>query len=75
MRTRHQARRLAALAVVLGLGVAARAQNVTNEQLLKGNADPNTWLNYGGDYGSQRHSPATQVTPGTRLRGCCQCPF
>ena len=24
---------------------------------------PAAWLNYGGDYGSQRHSPLTQITP------------
>jgi alcohol dehydrogenase (cytochrome c) len=41
----------------------AFAQNVTTAQLEKGLADPGAWLNYGGDYGSQRHSPLTQITP------------
>jgi len=59
------------LAVVALVGYAAftgavglaGAQTVTNAQLEKGLADPEAWLNYGGDYGSQRHSPLTQVTP------------
>jgi len=65
MRKRQLTERLAsaAFAIALGLGLVAQAQNVTNEHLLKGLADPGTWLNYGGDYGSQRHSPLTQVTP------------
>jgi alcohol dehydrogenase (cytochrome c) len=64
MRKRHLRPRLAwaAVGLVLGLGLVVRAQNVTNDHLLKGLADPTTWLNYGGDYGSQRHSPLTQVT-------------
>ena len=65
MRKRQLTARLASalFAIVLGLGLVAHAQNVTSEHLLKGLADPGTWLNYGGDYGSQRHSPLTQVTP------------
>ena len=51
------------LALVVLAAAAAAAQSVTNAQLQKGLADPGAWLNYGGDYGSQRHSPLTQITP------------
>ena len=54
---------VAATTLVLGMASGAGAQTVTNAQLQKGLADPGTWLNYGGDYGSQRHSPLTQITP------------
>ena len=40
-----------------------QTQTVTADQLSKGLADPGSWLNYSGDYGGQRHSPLTQVTP------------
>jgi alcohol dehydrogenase (cytochrome c) len=43
--------------------IAANAQNVTNEQLAAGFADPERWLMYSGDYSGQRHSPLTQITP------------
>ena len=29
----------------------------------EGSRGPGAWLTYGGDYGSQRHSPLTQITP------------
>ena len=61
--TRHFSRGMAGVALACAASIGAYAQNVTNEQLQKGLADPGTWLNYGGDYGSQRHSPLTQVTP------------
>ena len=51
-------------AVLAGVGSPLHAQTVTNAQLEKGLADPGAWLNYGGDYGSQRHSPLTQIAPG-----------
>ena len=41
----------------------AGAPDVTNAQLQNGLADTGTWLNYGGDYSGQRHSPLTQITP------------
>src|SRR5262245_25835417 len=53
----------ATAALVVAVSSGAGAQNVTNAQLEKGLADPGAWLNYGGDYGSQRHSPLTQITP------------
>jgi alcohol dehydrogenase (cytochrome c) len=43
--------------------IAAHAQNVTNEQLAAGFADPERWLMYSGDYSGQRHSPLTQISP------------
>jgi alcohol dehydrogenase (cytochrome c) len=52
-----------AWALVIVAVASASAQSVTNAQLQKGLADPGAWLNYGGDYGSQRHSPLTQITP------------
>lgn len=33
------------------------------QDLRDGLKDPTRWLVYGGDYGSQRHSPLTQITP------------
>ena len=65
MRSGYLTRRIAAasLTIAVGLGLVASAQNVTPEQLQKGLADPGTWLTYGGDYGSQRHSPLTQIAP------------
>ena len=62
MRNRFVSVLVAAVAVV-GLTARLQAQNVTPAQLEKGLADPGAWLNYGGDYGSQRHSPLTQITP------------
>ena len=53
----------AALTLFPGGLAPAFAQDVTNEQLQKGLADPTAWLNYGGDYGGMRHSPLTQITP------------
>jgi len=61
--TRHVV--VAAALSVAVLGVAPptiRAQQVTTAQIEKGLADPGSWLTYGGDYGSQRHSPLTQIT-------------
>ncbi len=52
-----------AATLVLGMASGAAAQSVTNAQLQNGLADTSTWLNYGGDYGSQRHSPLAQITP------------
>lgn len=60
---RHSIGLSAAIALVLLAPTVVPAQNVTNEQLQKGLADPESWLNYSGDYGGQRHSPLTQVTP------------
>src|SRR5262245_42631336 len=54
---------IAGLAMTAAAATTAVAQNVTNEQLQKGLADPSAWLNYGGDYNGQRHSPLNQITP------------
>ena len=53
----------AAALVVAAAPAAMRAQNITMDRLLKGLSDPEQWLSYGGDYGGQRHSPLTQITP------------
>ena len=36
---------------------------MTFQDVRDGLKDPTRWLTYGGDYGSQRHSPLTQITP------------
>src|SRR6266850_7168115 len=41
----------------------AEAPQVTFQNLRDGLKDPTRWAIYGGDYGSQRHSPLTQITP------------
>ncbi|PYQ83721.1 MAG: hypothetical protein DMG03_12490, partial [Acidobacteria bacterium] len=38
-------------------------QRITGDALVAGLKDSSRWLMYGGDYGSQRHSPLTQITP------------
>ena len=59
--------RVAAVIVAMGsLTVAAQqvgAPQVTFENVRDGLKDPTRWPTYGGDYGSQRHSPLTQITP------------
>src|SRR2546425_6087605 len=59
--------RVAAVIVAMGsLTVAAQqaeAPQVTFQNLRDGLKDPSRWVIYGGDYGSQRHSPLTQITP------------
>ncbi len=39
------------------------APQVTFENVRDGLKDATRWPTYGGDYGSQRHSPLTQITP------------
>ena len=63
-------RPLAILAVVAGsLPVVAQqrqtqpARSVTAVDLQAGLKDPGRWLTFGGNYGNQRHSPLTQITP------------
>ena len=55
-------------AVILAMGSLAVAQQaeapqLTFQNLRDGLKDPTRWVIYGGDYGSQRHSPLTQITP------------
>ena len=66
MRKRQLTGRLASasFAIVLGLGLVAHAQNVTNEHLLKGLADPGTWLNLR----RQLHQPAAQPADADHAR-------
>jgi len=57
-----------ALLIVVMCSVALAAQQngtppVTSQDLLDGLKDPARWLTYHGDYGGQRHSPLTQITP------------
>ena len=62
-------RMLRAAAVMLAMGSLAvsaqqaEAPQVTFQNLRDGLKDPTRWVVYGGDYGSQRHSPLTQITP------------
>ncbi len=48
--------------VMATIGVALRAQDITNRELLAGFSNPSTWVTYSGDYTGQRHSPLKQVT-------------
>ena len=41
----------------------AASPTVTPQDLIDGLKDPARWLTYSGDYGGQRHSPLTQITP------------
>ncbi|PYR31418.1 MAG: PQQ-dependent dehydrogenase, methanol/ethanol family [Acidobacteria bacterium] len=62
-------RMLRVAAVILAMGSLpgsaqqAETPQVTFQNLRDGLKDPTRWVIYGGDYGSQRHSPLTQITP------------
>src|SRR5947207_7089270 len=53
---------LAALACSVSL-TAQGTPGITPQDIGDGLKDPGRWLTYGGDYGSHRHSPLTQITP------------
>jgi alcohol dehydrogenase (cytochrome c) len=58
--------------------VAAQAPpptQVTAQDLRDGLKNPTRWLNYGGDYGNQRYSPLTQITPANVSRLTAQWQF
>jgi alcohol dehydrogenase (cytochrome c) len=65
--TRARIAGVAAVMAAMGsLSVAAQQNGppfITFQNLRDGLKDPTRWLVYGGDYGSQRHSPLTQITP------------
>jgi len=48
---------------------------VTAQDLRDGLKNPTRWLNYGGDYGNQRYSPLTQITPANVSRLTAQWQF
>src|SRR5262249_34644820 len=48
---------------------------VTPQALREGLKNPTRWLTYGGDYGNQRHSPLTQITPANVNRLTAQWQF
>ena len=48
---------------------------VTPQDLREGLKNPTRWLTYGGDYGNQRHSPLTQITPANVNRLTAQWQF
>ena len=51
-------------AVVLMAQSPPPRPNVAVQDILDGlPADGSRWLTFGGDYGNQRHSPLTQITP------------
>src|SRR3989442_10363134 len=62
-------RMLRVAAVILAMGSLpgsaqqAETPQVTFQNLRDGLKDPTRWVIYGGGYGSQRHSPPTQITP------------
>jgi alcohol dehydrogenase (cytochrome c) len=69
---------VAMVAVVASWALAAQAPapaQVTAQDLRDGLKNPTRWLNYGGDYGNQRHSPLTQVTPANVNRLTAQWQF
>ncbi|HTL02792.1 MAG TPA: PQQ-dependent dehydrogenase, methanol/ethanol family [Vicinamibacterales bacterium] len=53
---------LAALTASVSL-MAQGTPAITPQDIAEGLKDPGRWLTYGGDYGSQRYSPLTQITP------------
>jgi alcohol dehydrogenase (cytochrome c) len=59
--------RVAAFIVTLGSVAlaqqAATPGGATFQDVRDGLKEPTRWPTYGGDYGSQRHSPLTQITP------------
>ena len=66
----HHLRRLIVLVVVAGgLPLAAQQRQtqalrpVAAADLQAGLKDPGRWPTFGGNYGNQRHSPLTQITP------------
>jgi len=66
----HKAISTSALVLLFStIGGALAAQQpaplpVTEAEILAGlPADGSSWLTFGGDYGNQRHSPLTQITP------------
>ncbi len=66
----------AAVAVSWTLAAQAPAPaQVTAQDLRDGLKNPTRWLNYGGDYGNQRHSPLTQITPANVHRLTAQWQF
>ena len=65
---RRRTLRVAAVIVAMGsLTVVAQQVGapgtVTFQDVRDGLKDPTRWPTYGGDYGSQRHSPLLQITP------------
>jgi alcohol dehydrogenase (cytochrome c) len=61
--------------VILMLGAAAVAQEITGKDISAGLANPTRWLTYSGDYTGQRHSPLTQITPGNAAQLAAQWTF
>src|SRR5262245_56064099 len=53
----------------------ASSWQVTPQDLREGLKNPTRWLTYGGDYGNQRHSPLTQITPANVNRLTAQWQF
>ncbi len=54
---------IAAMGSLVVTAQQAEAPQVSFQDLRDGLKNPTRWLTYGGDYGSQRHSPLTQITP------------
>jgi glucose dehydrogenase len=55
--------RLVLLAALTASVMAQGTPAITPQDIAEGLKDPGRWLTYGGDYGSQRYSPLTQITP------------
>src|SRR5262249_29002047 len=49
--------------IALSLLCGSLPGQVSYDRLLKGAAEPRTWLSYSGGYMSQRYSPLGQITP------------
>ena len=63
LRTLRVAAVILAMGSLPGSAQQAETPQVTFQNLRDGLKDPTRWVIYGGDYGSQRHSPLTQITP------------
>jgi alcohol dehydrogenase (cytochrome c) len=50
--------------MLVALGGAAGAQDITFNMIRDGLKEPARWLTYSGDYSGARHSPLTEITPG-----------
>ena len=63
MRRRETTRRVALVAILIGLGAAGLSAQVPFERLQAAAEAPADWLTYSGTYFSQRYSELDEVTP------------
>jgi alcohol dehydrogenase (cytochrome c) len=56
-------RLIAAIAIVVAIGVSVIAQDVTFDRIMHPEKEPQNWLSYSGTVFNQRYSALTQITP------------